>query len=75
MQLISNEHVINIKTFIINIEEGTFREYTSIGVQVFFAAGECFLIVAAYYIPYWRWLVLFAFGIPVTLLNFGIFLI
>ncbi|KAL4464318.1 hypothetical protein ABPG72_017104 [Tetrahymena utriculariae] len=62
-------------SFLNEHSQGPFREYTSIGVQIFFAAGECFLILAAYLIPYWRWLVLFAFGIPVTILNFGIFLI
>ncbi|KAL4508271.1 hypothetical protein ABPG72_003575 [Tetrahymena utriculariae] len=54
---------------------GKFRELSSIGVQVFWGIGESFLVLAAYLVPYWRDLILFVFGIPVALLNFGIFLV
>ncbi|KAL4427073.1 hypothetical protein ABPG74_021180 [Tetrahymena malaccensis] len=54
---------------------GKFRELSSIGVQIFWGIGESFLVLAAYLVPYWRNLILFVFGIPVALLNFGIFLV
>ncbi|KAL4457087.1 hypothetical protein ABPG74_014725 [Tetrahymena malaccensis] len=54
---------------------GKFRELSSIGVQVFWGIGESFLVLAAYLVPYWRYLILFVFGIPVALLNFGIFFV
>lgn len=54
---------------------GKIREYTTIGVQVFYGIGECAMVGIAYAFPDWRDLTLYFLAIPMLLINFGIFYI
>ncbi|KAL4472577.1 hypothetical protein ABPG74_018526 [Tetrahymena malaccensis] len=54
---------------------GKIREYTTIGVQVFYGIGECVMVGIAYAVPDWRHLTLYFLALPMLLINLGIFLV
>jgi len=71
-----NEFSCNFLNFIQIFKiEGKFREYISIGIQVFYGIAEILLVPIAYAYPHWRGLALYVFAIPMVIVNLGIFLV
>ena len=64
-----------LKLLYLSNEVGKFREYTTIGCQVFYGIGECVMVGIAYLVPNWRHMTLYFLAIPMLALNLAIFLI